>query len=90
MGIVAACAVSKKKAGLASEDRDAIVDLLRRFNLPTKLPARFPRKRIFDALKFDKKFERGQVRFVVTPKIGSANVSREVTLEDIRAAVDEL
>jgi len=90
LGIVAASAVSVKRAGLPQDQRDAIVDLLRTFELPTQLPANFPRKEIFEALKFDKKFERGEIRFVVTSKIGSAYLSRDVTMEDIREAVDEL
>ena len=90
IGIVAACAISMKTAGLPREQRDAIADLLRKFELPTKLPADISRDRIFDALRFDKKFERGEVRFVVTPKIGSAYLSRDVTMDDVRAAVDEL
>jgi 3-dehydroquinate synthase len=90
LGMVAACAVSIKKAGLPRSQREAIVDLLQKFGLPTKLPTNFPRQKIFDAVKFDKKFERGEIRFVVTPKIGSANLSRDVTMEDIRAAVEAL
>src|SRR5438552_9125524 len=90
LGMVAACGVSMKKARLAKEDRNEIVNLLRKFQLPTRLPKNFPRQKIFDALKFDKKFEHGQIRFVVTPKIGSANLSRDVTMEDIGAAVDKL
>jgi len=90
LGIVAACTVSSREAGLSPRQHDAVIDLLQRFDLPTKLPARFPRERIFDALKFDKKFESGEIRFVVTPKIGRAHVTRKVTMEDIREAVDEL
>jgi 3-dehydroquinate synthase len=90
LGIVAACAVSMKKAGLPKAQRDAIVDLLQAFDLPTRLPKDFPRAGIFEALQHDKKFESGQVRFVVTSKIGSAQLSSEVTLEDIREAIDEL
>ena len=90
LGIVAACAVSMKKAGLAADQRDAIVDLLRGFGLPTRLPSNFPRKKIFDAIKFDKKFEGGKVRFVVTPRIGTARITNDVTLDDIREAVKQL
>src|SRR5438132_11865406 len=90
LGMVAACGVSMKKAGLAKEDRNEIVNLLQKFQLPTRLPTNFPRQKIFDALTFDKKFEHDQIRFVVTPKIGSANLSRDVTMEDIGAAVDKL
>jgi 3-dehydroquinate synthetase len=64
--------------------------LLSTFDLPTRLPSDFPREKIFDALPFDKKFERGQIRFVVTPKIGSASLSTDVSMKDIRDAVDEL
>lgn len=90
LGIVAACAVSGKKAGLPRREHDAVIGLLQQFALPTRLPKKFPRQKIFDALKFDKKFEGGKIRFVVTPQIGSAHVSRNVTTGDIREAIDEL
>jgi 3-dehydroquinate synthase len=90
LGIVAACDVSMKRAGLPRDQRDAIVDLLRKFELPTHLPPSFPREKIFEALPFDKKFESGEVRFVVTPRIGSAHLSSDVIMEDMREAVDQL
>ena len=90
LGIVAACDVSMKRAGLPRDQRDTIVDLLQKFKLPTRLPPKFPREKIFEALPFDKKFESGEVRFVVTPRIGSAHLSSDVTMEDVREAVDEL
>ena len=90
LGIVAACAISIKRADLPRDQRDAIVGLLRRFNLPTQLPRDFPREKIIGALKFDKKFESGNIRFVVTPRIGSAHLSSDVTLDDIREAVASL
>jgi len=90
LGIVAACAISLKKAGLASKQYDAVFDLLQRFYLPTKLPRNLAREKIFAALKFDKKFEGGKIRFVVTPEIGAAHVSRDVTMEDIRETIEEL
>ena len=90
LGIVAACAISAKRAGLPADQRAAIVDLLARFDLPTRLPQKFPRKKILDAVKFDKKFESGKVRFVVTPRIGAAYVADNVTLHDIREAVENL
>jgi 3-dehydroquinate synthase len=90
LGIVAACAISVKRAGLRPHQRTAIVDLLARFELPTRLPPKFPRKKILDAVNFDKKFEGGNVRFVVTPRIGTARITNDVTLDDIRDAVEEL
>lgn len=90
LGIVAAASISVKRAGLSSEQRDSIVALLKRFGLPTRLPKNLSREQILEALKFDKKFERGEIRFVLTPRIGTAQLSRDVTMEDIREGVNAL
>jgi 3-dehydroquinate synthetase len=90
LGIVAACAISIKRAGLSPRQRDAVIDLLQRFDLPTCLPKNFPRNKIVSAVKFDKKFESGKIRFVVTPKIGTAYLTTHVALQDIREAVAAL
>jgi 3-dehydroquinate synthase len=90
LGIVAACAISMKKAGLPPDQCAAIVDLLGQFGLPTRLPSNFSRQRILDAVKFDKKFEGGKVSFVVTPRLGVAYVADNVTLNDLREAVKQL
>jgi 3-dehydroquinate synthase len=90
LGIVAACAISVKKAGLPADQHAAIVDLLERFGLPTLLPPKFPRQKILDAVKFDKKFEDGKIRFIVTPGIGGAYVADNVTLDDIHEATENL
>jgi 3-dehydroquinate synthase len=90
LGIVAACAVSIKRAGLPPRQRDAVIDLLQRFDLPTRLPKNFPRNKIVNAVKFDKKFEGGKIRFVVAPRIGAAYLATDVTLNDIREAVAAL
>jgi 3-dehydroquinate synthase len=60
---------------------------LRTFGLPTRLPADFPREDILEAIRFDKKFCAGEVRFVVTRALGSAEVATDVTLDDIREAI---
>ncbi len=90
LGIVAACEISVRKAGLAESERDRIVSTLQLFDLPTRVPADFPREKILEAIRFDKKFERQQVRFVVTPAIGSAHLATDVTMEDIEGAIAQL
>lgn len=90
LGIVAACEISVRKAGLPEMERERILRTLRAFDLPTQLPTGFPRGKILEAIRFDKKFERQEVRFVVTPAIGSARVATDVTMEDIAAAVKQL
>src|SRR5207237_8836664 len=70
LGMVAACAISIERAGLPKPERDAVVDVLQRVGFPTKLPEDCPHQGILDAIRFDKKFERGEIRYVVTPRIG--------------------
>jgi 3-dehydroquinate synthase len=90
LGIVAACEISARKAGLAETERNRILALLRAFDLPTRLPADFPREKILEAIRFDKKFEHRELRFVVTPAIGSAHLVVDVTMDDLEAAIDQL
>jgi 3-dehydroquinate synthetase len=54
------------------------------------LPKNFPRNKIISAVKFDKKIQSGKIRFIVTPGIGTARLSSDVTLDDIREAVSGL
>ena len=90
IGMVAACTISMKRAGLSANERDDVVALLKKFGLPTQLPAEVDREKIIDAIAHDKKFLGGKIRFVVTPGIGEAHVSSEVTMDDIRAAIQNL
>jgi 3-dehydroquinate synthase len=90
LGMVAACEISVRKAGLAEPARDRIIAALNRFELPTRLPSDFPRQKILPAIGHDKKFAQGQVRFVVAPGIGEARLVDNVTMQDIEAAIREL
>lgn len=90
LGIVAACDVSVRRAGFSEAEREKVTATLAAFGLPTQLPPDFPREEILPAIRSDKKFERGEVRFVVTPRLGSAHLASDVTLEDIRGAIAAL
>jgi 3-dehydroquinate synthase len=90
LGIVAACDISVRKAGFPEHQRAKVIDLLRKFRLPTQLPANIIREKILRALPLDKKFERGKVRFVVASKFGCARLTSEVTMQDISEAIDRL
>jgi 3-dehydroquinate synthase len=87
LGMVAACEISVHQGGLSEAARERIVETLKAFELPTRLPVDFPREKILSAVRFDKKFARGEVRFVVVPAIGSAALSKNVTMGDIQAAI---
>ena len=90
LGMVAAARISTKRAGLTNREAEAIEQVLASYSLPTKLPGAINRQEILAAVMADKKFESGKVRFVVTPKIGSAYLSSEVTSEDIQDAIGQL
>jgi 3-dehydroquinate synthase len=90
LGMVAACAISVRKAGLVDAARQRIVATLEKFGLPTRLPSDFQRDEILRAVRLDKKFARGEVRFVVAPAIGSARVATDVTMADIENAISQL
>lgn len=90
LGIVAAVHVSVRRAGLSLGEAERIVAVLRGRQLPTALPENFPREKIFDAVVRDKKFKGGRIRFVVAHDIGRASVSGDVTMDDLRAAVEAL
>jgi len=90
LGMVAASELSVRKAGLPEADRERVVRTLEAFELPTRLPPNFQREKILNAVRFDKKFIRGEVRFVVLPAIGSARLAEDVSIADIEAAVEKL
>lgn len=90
LGIVAACDISVRKAGMPEEERNKVVEALAAHHLPTRLPNEISEKAILEAVQADKKFERGEVRFVVTPSLGTAHLTNAVSLDDIVDAVARL
>jgi 3-dehydroquinate synthase len=90
LGLVAAARLSVLKAGLPQEEYQILLDTLARFQLPLRLPSDISTEAVMSALQKDKKFAQGAVRFVLCPRLGEAFVSKEVTLEEIRSAVEAL
>lgn len=87
LGLVAALRLSVAYSTLKQSDADRIIAVLRLFGLPTVLPRSLARSAIIEALGRDKKFEEGQVRFVLLRKIGDAFVSKDVPIEAVVDAV---
>lgn len=90
LGIAAALDLSVRKAGLSPGDAKRVLQALRSFVLPVSLPGEIAPNAVLEAMKTDKKFESGAIRFVLTGGLGSAFVSREVTESDIRSALEAL
>ena len=92
LGMVAAGRLSMRKAGLTAADFADLVQALRHFRLPSRLPEDLATTTILESMARDKKFAAGAIRFVVTPRLGEARLSAtgEVTWDDLRAEVERL
>jgi len=90
LGLVAACRLSAEKAGLAPSVRDRIFSALARYQLPMTLPPDIKTEDILSAMRKDKKFHGGSVRFVLLKQPGEAFVSSDVTEADIVRQVEAL
>lgn len=90
LGLAAALALSVEKAGLPSPEAARAIKLLKSFKLPVTLPSDLGTDSLMAALSRDKKFEAGEIRFVLTQKFGSAFVSKEITEADLRGAIERL
>ncbi len=90
LGLAAALSLSCKKAGLLAKEAKKVTSILKSFNLPLHLPSDIATDDLMAALRRDKKFEAGSIRFILTKKLGSAFVSSDVTEADIREAIEGL
>ena len=90
IGMIAAFDLSVRLAGLAQNQADRVKDVIIACALPTSIRSDVPTDSILAALARDKKFDAGAIRFVLTPKLGSALVSDKVTLDDVTGAVERL
>ena len=90
LGISAALDLSVEKAGLPVEQAEKVRALLDAFDLPLQLAQDISSEALLNALRKDKKFEAGSIRFVLTRSLGSAYVSKEVTEADVRQVIENL
>lgn len=90
LGLVAACRLSVAKAGLPQSQCDQILAALQKYDLPLRLAPEISTDSILQALRKDKKFHSGAVRFVLLRSLGDAFVSKEITEDDIITAIEAL
>jgi 3-dehydroquinate synthase len=81
-GMAAAAALSVRRGRLSIEDAARIKSLLQRIGLPVTIQAE--RKRVFDALKKDKKRKGDHIHFVLLDGIGKAVVD-QIALTELEA-----
>ncbi|WP_193213975.1 3-dehydroquinate synthase [Luteolibacter marinus] len=90
LGLRAALFLSLKHAGLSKDDSDAVLELLRLFRLPLLLDDSITTERVLEKLGRDKKFEAGNIRFVLMNRLGDAFVSKDVSRQDLADAIEHL
>jgi 3-dehydroquinate synthetase len=90
LGMIAAASVSGQLAGLPPVSRAKLLNLLKRFSLPTRLSDDMSAEVILSHMKHDKKFSDGRIRFVLLRALGDAFVSDEVTEAHIVDAIQGL
>lgn len=90
LGLVAATRLSVEKSGLSPADGDRILRALAAYDLPTVLENDVSDESILSAMGRDKKFEAGQIRFVLLKSLGDAFVSDAITHDDLLGALAQL
>jgi 3-dehydroquinate synthase len=88
IGQVAAAKLSHKILGLPSAEVERVEKLFVSAGLPAKIklnPAQ--RKKLFAAMKLDKKVSAGEIKFVLAKKIGKVAWGQQVSTEMIEAAL---
>ncbi len=88
IGQAAAAKLSHTVLGLTTRDVERIEQLFVRAGLPVKIKLDSARlKKLFAAMKLDKKVSGGEVKFVLAEKIGKATWGHPVSEEKIRSAL---
>ncbi|MFM2295131.1 MAG: hypothetical protein RLZZ350_1544 [Verrucomicrobiota bacterium] len=91
IGQIAAAKLSVRETDLLERDAQRIAELFRRAGLPTSVklnPA--ARKKLFTAMKLDKKVSHGEITFVLAERIGKVVWSQLVTDAAVHRAFDEV
>jgi len=90
LGMCAALGISQRKYGLPAADAGRVREKLQAYGLPVNMPSGLDTEALLAAMRHDKKFSAGQIRYVVAPELGEAFVAEDVTEDDIGAAIDSL
>ena len=88
VGMVAECRVAESLGWIEPEITRRVVELLRRFGLPTEAPG-LDAEALIAAMSRDKKNRDGAIRFVLPREIGHVELTGDATAAMIRSALTE-
>ncbi|MGH7975746.1 MAG: 3-dehydroquinate synthase family protein, partial [Limisphaerales bacterium] len=88
IGQVAAAKLSEKILGLRKHDVERIENLFQRAGLPTEIKLNSAqRKKLFAAMKLDKKVSGGEIKFVLAKRIGRVEFGYKIGIELINSCI---
>ena len=91
IGQVATAKLSAGLTGLSEDEVGRIRDLFKRAGLPVGIKLSTPRRRkLFAAMRLDKKVSGGEIKFVLARKIGNVTWGQRVPENLINRALDEI
>jgi 3-dehydroquinate synthase len=90
IGMVGAAKISHRLDHLDGASCQRIVDLIKDYHLPTKIPAGLKTAQIMGFMATDKKAVGGQVRFVLVKKIGAPFVTPDIPSGVVEGTIEEL
>lgn len=64
--------------------------LMKRIELPVRIPEHFDTDRIMSAMQHDKKFKDGKMVFIIPTAIGKVEINKNITADLVREVVEEL
>jgi 3-dehydroquinate synthase len=86
LGMRVAARLSEDHAGLDPADRGRLEVLLDALDLPRRFPP-VRAGRLLEAMRHDKKGHEGEIRWVLTPRVGLANLPRPISGRHVRAVL---
>ena len=87
MGMVAAGKIATVMGNWSSREAKRQDELIKKAQLPLKIPPQLNKQVIINALQSDKKVIAGKVRFVIPTEIGLATITDRVTTRVIEQAI---
>lgn len=87
IGMAAALWLAQSKGMLSKADKDRIIELLIKYNLPVSV-SNVDKTAILKAMRNDKKMSAGKLKFILISRIGEAYIDSSLTFDDFGHAVN--
>jgi 3-dehydroquinate synthase len=87
IGMVAAGEIARRLGWWSATEAERQRHLIEKAGLPSRWPAGIPWETVLQAMQADKKVKQGRIRFVLPRRIGQAELTDQVELAEVQAAL---